>query len=41
MTVNQQENKHIMVVIQKCLFLAFTDWVTLNVGGQIFTTTRY
>lgn len=21
--------------------LAFTDWVTLNVGGQIFTTTRY
>ena len=40
-TVNQQENKHIMVVIKKCLFLAFTDWVTLNVGGQIFTTTRY
>lgn len=23
------------------LSLAFTDWVTLNVGGQIFTTTRY
>ena len=23
------------------LFLAFTDWVTLNVGGTMFTTTRY
>ena len=23
------------------LSLAFTDWVTLNVGGTMFTTTRY